>query len=405
MISRGELLKLSQVKSLRPDIIEKDYVLGWILAGIARHPLIQGQWAFKGGTCLKKCFFETYRFSEDLDFTVMESGHLNKAFLEQVFTAICNWVYEQSGVKISIAQNSFEIFTNSRNGLSCQGRLAYQGPISPRSSPRVKLDLTADERVVMMPEFVAVHHDYSDSPEEGIYILSYTYEELFGEKVRALIERTRPRDLYDVVTLFRNDNNLPDPKILSDIIKKKCEFKNISFPELKHLEHRKEDLKGSWQDMLGHQLPMLPDLEHFYNDLPNFFAWLAGELQPEPLQTFPSISNSNTIDMRLDRIPVSISTRTALEIICFAAANWLCVELTYWQKGEVLAKEIIEPYSLHLSHSTDLLLMAVRHNDIELLSYGINRIANASCTNTPFKPRYYNELSKKAIRTALSGSH
>ena len=37
--------------------------------GIAGHPVLCNR-VFKGGTCLKKCFFETYRFSEDLDFTV-----------------------------------------------------------------------------------------------------------------------------------------------------------------------------------------------------------------------------------------------------------------------------------------------------------------------------------------------
>lgn len=40
----------------------------WLLAGVAHHPELGPTWLFKGGTCLKKVFFETYRFSEDLDF-------------------------------------------------------------------------------------------------------------------------------------------------------------------------------------------------------------------------------------------------------------------------------------------------------------------------------------------------
>jgi hypothetical protein len=35
---------------------------------------LSNQWVFKGGTCLKKCYIETYRFSEDLDFTVLPGG-------------------------------------------------------------------------------------------------------------------------------------------------------------------------------------------------------------------------------------------------------------------------------------------------------------------------------------------
>lgn len=44
--------------------------------GIGEHAATRDTWVFKGGTCLKKCFFETYRFSEDLDFTVLDHTRL-----------------------------------------------------------------------------------------------------------------------------------------------------------------------------------------------------------------------------------------------------------------------------------------------------------------------------------------
>lgn len=62
MIERREILAMAGTMGLRPDVIEKDYALGWLLAGIYNHPAINRTWGFKGGTCLKKCFFETYRF-------------------------------------------------------------------------------------------------------------------------------------------------------------------------------------------------------------------------------------------------------------------------------------------------------------------------------------------------------
>jgi predicted nucleotidyltransferase component of viral defense system len=73
MISKQELQSFSRELGIRLDVVEKDYVLGWLLAGINQHPVLGPQWVFKGGTCLKKYNFETYRFSEDLDFTVKES--------------------------------------------------------------------------------------------------------------------------------------------------------------------------------------------------------------------------------------------------------------------------------------------------------------------------------------------
>ena len=74
MIPAREILNLRAEWSLDVGVIEKDYVLGWLLAGIANHPKLSPTWVFKGGTCLHKCSYETYRFSEDLDFTVVDGG-------------------------------------------------------------------------------------------------------------------------------------------------------------------------------------------------------------------------------------------------------------------------------------------------------------------------------------------
>ena len=70
MIRSIEIQEAARAWGLRPDIVEKDYVLGWLLMGLSAHPRLQTQWIFKGGTALKKCYVETYRFSEDLDFTL-----------------------------------------------------------------------------------------------------------------------------------------------------------------------------------------------------------------------------------------------------------------------------------------------------------------------------------------------
>lgn len=71
MIGRPEIVQRSLEWGLREDVVEKDYVLGWVLWGIGSDPILGNSWIFKGGTCLKKCYVETYRFSEDLDFTVL----------------------------------------------------------------------------------------------------------------------------------------------------------------------------------------------------------------------------------------------------------------------------------------------------------------------------------------------
>ena len=91
-LEKREILAIAQQTSLTPHVVEKDYVLGWMLAGIYGHEDLMENWVFKGGTCLKKCFFETYRFSEDLDFTLIKPDHLDTDFLKNAFSEIGEWI-------------------------------------------------------------------------------------------------------------------------------------------------------------------------------------------------------------------------------------------------------------------------------------------------------------------------
>src|SRR5271167_1892583 len=70
-------------------VLERDYCLAWFLVGLSRTPL-RDRLAFKGGTALKRCYFGDYRFSEDLDFTLMAKVpfDLIRQELEPVFTEV-----------------------------------------------------------------------------------------------------------------------------------------------------------------------------------------------------------------------------------------------------------------------------------------------------------------------------
>lgn len=183
-------MDFSREFGLAAQVIEKDYVLGWLLAGISQHAVLGSEWIFKGGTCLKKCYFETYRFSEDLDFTIKSLDHLDEAFLKTAFQEIAGWVYDTTGIQIPPETVRFEVYTNPRGKISVQGRIGYRGPMMKNGDlPRIKLDLTNDEVLVLDPVSREVHHPYSDGPEDGIHVQSYSFEEVFAEKVRALAER------------------------------------------------------------------------------------------------------------------------------------------------------------------------------------------------------------------------
>ena len=398
MIDRREILDIAGTFGLRPQIVEKDYVLGWVLAGIYQPAALAESWIFKGGTCLKKCYFETYRFSEDLDFTLTDPSHIDSGFLAGVFREIGEWIYERTGIEIPEELQEFEIFENPRGTVSCQGKLSYRGPIAPRSGglPRIKLDLTPDELLVLRPAQRAIFHDYSDAPAEGIAVLCYAYEEAFAEKVRALGDRARPRDLYDVINLYRNAEARPKSEVLHDVLQQKCAHRGLPVPNLDELEAHRGDLDGSWQPMLGHQLQTLPPVESFWGVLPEFFAWLQTGVAPAMPATYRMAAGETVLRDRTLRLPVSGRAQSNLEIIRFAAANRLCVDLEY---GETVRR--IEPYSLRRTRDGNIVLHATRASDGEHRSYRIDRMQGARTTGQSFVPRFAVELSPQGPAVIL----
>ena len=85
MILQKEIIENSRKFKVPPVTIDKDWVLGHLLNGIASVKEINELFIFKGGTCLHKCYFETYRFSEDLDFTLLdEKFDINKNLIKSI---------------------------------------------------------------------------------------------------------------------------------------------------------------------------------------------------------------------------------------------------------------------------------------------------------------------------------
>ncbi|MGB8725372.1 MAG: nucleotidyl transferase AbiEii/AbiGii toxin family protein [Terriglobales bacterium] len=396
MIDRRELLAAAANLGLLPNVVEKDYVLGWVLAGIFNHPVLAQHWVFKGGTCLKKCYFETYRFSEDLDFTLTDESHLNVDFLLGIFREVSSWVYEQTGIELPPDKLHFEVFQNRRGRPAGQGRISYRGPIAPTSGdlPRIKLDLTVDEVLVLPPVDRPVSHPYSDAPEGGIVAGCYSYEEVFAEKMRALAERARPRDLYDVINLFRHDEFHPAAPVIHDVLTKKCTFKGIAFPTVAALSLVREELVGDWSVMLTHQLPALPPVDAFWSELPALFAWIEGGRPLVVPTPYPLAPGDVVIRPPAGSVSIRGMASTApLEVIRFSASNRLCVELDYVDEQGRRGVRIIEPYSLRRTQAGDIVLQAVRADNRAPRSYRVDRIRGARTTQQTFTPHYAIELT------------
>ncbi|MFN7098037.1 MAG: nucleotidyl transferase AbiEii/AbiGii toxin family protein [Gammaproteobacteria bacterium] len=277
MISKQEIISVATALKLLPTSVEKDYILGWVLHSISKHTLLS-EWFFKGGTCLKKCYFDTYRFSEDLDFTVTNSSIYSKNFIENALNEIADVVYEMVGVNLRTREIEVKESINKKKNKTFIAKLTYDGPLGlpSRNQQRIRFDITDDEIIVDTPNMRDVFHSYSDAPTSPTKIKCYSANEILAEKTRALYERQgRARDIYDVVNISRNFRNHIDVNSAQTILKEKFKFKQLPEPSIELIFSRIDIglLKASWEDQLSHQVPQLPPVESFYNELNMALSW------------------------------------------------------------------------------------------------------------------------------------
>jgi hypothetical protein len=96
-------------------MIEKDY----LLAGVANHPQLASTWVFKGGSCLRKCYYyETFWFSEDLDFTVVDGGPDEAEEFIGIFAEIAEWLRDLSGINLVVVDEAFGRRRNRRGTIA-----------------------------------------------------------------------------------------------------------------------------------------------------------------------------------------------------------------------------------------------------------------------------------------------
>src|ERR1035441_386582 len=230
MISKQDILDRAEEWQLRHDVVEKDYVLGWSSDVCSSDLETSTQWIFKGGTCLKKCYFETYRFSEDLDFTLLPEAVYEVEGLRQILVEVVGIAQELSGIVFPLDVVSVRARKDKLGRETFEGKIGYRGPLAIVSTPRILFDLTRHEPVLGEPESRPVFHPYPDQLPEGTTVQAYYLEELLAEKTRALLERTRPRDLYDVVFILESRAADFDLDETRGLFRGKCEAKSVTPP-------------------------------------------------------------------------------------------------------------------------------------------------------------------------------
>lgn len=254
MISEGELRRLAARWGVDPMVVDLDYSLGWFTAAFYEANAGLDQLYFKGGTCLRKCYFSGYRFSEDLDFTIT-TQLVTSQLLDWVEQA-ASWAAESAGPDYAASAPRVETVRDDYGSETYEIRVYYRGPLQWGGSPRaIRMDVTRDEQVLLAAEQRSIIHPYSDEPLlPRRSVTYYPLAEIMAEKIRAVSGQRRfaiSRDLYDIHQLVQAGVSLGDVIPLLPA-KFKARGVDIAMLSAQTLVGRRSDFEMDWDRRLSH---------------------------------------------------------------------------------------------------------------------------------------------------------
>ncbi|BCR04294.1 hypothetical protein DESUT3_13630 [Desulfuromonas versatilis] len=177
-------LQLSQV--------EQDLVICRALVAIFNHPVLKETLAFRGGTAMFKLHMPAARYSEDIDLVQVEAGGIGP-LMDGIREALTPWLGAPKW-KQSQGRVTFRYRFESEEGL----------PMS------LKVEINSREHFSVFGfrkyPFAVDSRWFSGAAE----ILTYDLEELLGTKLRALYQRKKGRDLFDLWHAFNGGGSSPD---------------------------------------------------------------------------------------------------------------------------------------------------------------------------------------------------
>ena len=263
------------------EVLERDYLLSWILAGIRQVNSLSSTLAFKGGTSLKKCYFGEYRFSEDLDFSALKGAPTGDT-MEHAIRESCEvatvFLDEYAPVEIVCERyTERDPHPGGQETFTIRARFPWHRQLHTR----VKIEITLDEEVLKPTLKRRVIHEYGEPLEAEIR--TYALEEIVAEKLRAILQhierlhtqgwsRSRARDYYDLWRIMGVYREQLDLSNFVPFLREKCAARNVSFdgPDDFFQEPMLSYVKRTWSQWLGRLVPGLPS-----------FGTVIGELRPQ----------------------------------------------------------------------------------------------------------------------------
>jgi len=264
VITTSELHRAASSEGIRFDQAEKDYVILWILYGLSQSDPAPIGWTFKGGTCLRYCYFPGYRFSEDLDFSC-QPGERSLEEARLLLSRVAGWIQRKSGIAM-VVKPAQTIPGDFQVEIPMQYN---RGGLRRQALPHVKVHLTFDEPLVTEAVICPVKPRYSDLAE--FETAAYSKVEIVGEKMRALLQQQRkwprPRDLYDLWFMLGQTGVQLDPEKVKEVFVRKCPIRGLE-PDFAGLtsENLRELNRSGWSKQLEPLMKSVPEFDRVWEE-------------------------------------------------------------------------------------------------------------------------------------------
>lgn len=206
--------------------IEQDLILNRVLVNIFQNELLIDQLLFRGGTALHKLYFkEPLRYSEDLDFVQCQTGAI-KPIVQSIQTTLDLWLGKS---RIQARRDGFRLYY-------------YFAPESdPDSKKRLKIEINTREHFTVFPVVSIPHRVVSQWYSDRATLKTYHIDELAGTKLRALYQRKKGRDLFDLYKML--NGNLIHPKRVVHAFREYMVFQGLSVSKQTFMENLDQKLR------------------------------------------------------------------------------------------------------------------------------------------------------------------
>lgn len=166
MIEKDEIEAKSEELGVHTSNVQRDYVFGWILAGLYQdeNPL-SGRLALKGGNAFRKAYFEHARYSNDLDFSTQTE--LSEEDLSKAIEIACDYAGDLSGIEFAVGDTRIDSRVAADElGQFYAARVYFKSFYGEENFLlRIDLDIREFDRVFLPIQQRNIVHAYSDAAD------------------------------------------------------------------------------------------------------------------------------------------------------------------------------------------------------------------------------------------------